>query len=248
MKKLFFNFFLIIFSIFILFIILFLTILKETERFNRLISQKINRSNNNLILQLQTVKFKLDLKEVRLFLQTYEPQIEYRNIIIPLNNIKVYINFFSLIKAQTQFEKTILTFNEIDIERLKDLSSSFKPSNFTSFIKNKVESGKIKSEIEIYLNKENSLETFIARGSVTNFRTKIVENFSINKSSFTFFADETDVLIKNFFGFAGPIRIFDGDIKVKLKPEVSLNSNFKADLKYNKSLKIITNCLKNLKL
>ena len=209
----------------------------ETERFNRLISQKINRSNNNLILQLQTVKFKLDLKEVRLFLQTYEPQIEYRNIIIPLNNIKVYINFFSLIKAQTQFEKTILTFNEFDIERLKDLSSSFKPSKFTSFIKNKVESGKIKSEIEIYLNNENSLETFIARGSVTNFRTKIVENFSINKSSFTFFADETDVLIKNFFGFAGPIRIFDGDIKVKLKPEVSLNSNFKADLKYNKKLK-----------
>ncbi len=237
MKKLIFNFFLIIFSIFILLIILLSTIGIETERFNRLISQKINRSNNNLILQLQTVKFKLDLKEVRLFLQTYEPQIEYRNIIIPLNNIKVYINFFSLIKAQTQFEKTILTFNEIDIERLKDLSSSFKPSNFTSFIKNKVESGKIKSEIEIYLNKENSLETFIARGSVTNFKTKIVENLSINKSSFPSLADETDVLIKNFFGFAGPIRIFDGDIKVKLKPEVSLNSNFNADLKYNKKLK-----------
>ncbi len=237
MKKFFLNFFLIIISILIFLIIVLSTIGIETERFNKIIIQKINESNNNFNLQLQTVKFKLDLKKVRLFLQTDEPRIDYRNILIPLRNIKVYINFLPLIKGQTQIEKTVLTLNEIDIKKLKNLSSSFKPSNFTSFINNKVESGKIKSQIEIYLNEENSLENFIARGSVTNFEAKITENFSLNKSSFTFFADNTDVLIKNFFGLAGPIKIFDGDIKVKLTPEVSLNSNFNADFKYNKKLK-----------
>ena len=80
MKKLFFNFFLIIFSIFILLIILLSTIGIETERFNRLISQKINRSNNNLILQLQTVKFKLDLKS-KTFLQTYELQMNIETLL-----------------------------------------------------------------------------------------------------------------------------------------------------------------------
>ena len=248
MKKLLSNLFFIIIFIFILLTIILSTIGIETERFNKLISEKINESNNNFNLQLQTVKFKLDLKEVRLFLKTDEPRIEYRNTLIPLNNIKVYINFLSLLKAQTQIEKTVLTSNEIDIEKFKDLSSSFKPSNFTSFINNKVESGKIKSEIEIYLNKENSFETFIARGSVTNFKTKIIENFSLNKSSFTFFADDTDVLIKNFFGLAGPIKIFDGDIKVKLKPEISLNSNFNADFKYNKKLKNYENLFKDFEI
>ncbi len=248
MKKFLSNFFFIIISIFILLIIILSTIGIETERFNKLISEKINESNNNFNLQLQTVKFKLDLKEVRLFLKTDEPRIEYGNTLIPLNNIKVYINFLSLLKAQTQIEKTVLTSNEIGIEKFKDLSSSFKPSNFTSFINNKVESGKIKTEIEIYFNKENSFETFIARGSVTNFKAKIIENFSLNESSFTFFADDTDVLIKNFFGLAGPIKIFDGDIKVKLKPEISLNSNFNADFKYNKKLKNYENLFKDFEI
>ena len=248
MKKFLSNFFFIIISIFILLIIILSTIGIETERFNKLISKKINESNNNFNLQLQTVKFKLDLKEVRLFLKTDEPRIEYGNTLIPLNNIKVYINFLSLLKAQTQIEKTVLTSNEIGIAKFKDLSSSFKPSNFTSFINNKVESGKIKTEIEIYLNKENSFETFIARGSVTNFKAKIIENFSLNESSFTFFADDTDVLIKNFFGLAGPIKIFDGDIKVKLKPEISLNSNFNADFKYNKKLKNYDNLFEDFEI
>ena len=248
MKKFLSNFFFIIISIFILLIIILSTIGIETERFNKLISEKINESNNNFNLQLQTVKFKLDLKEVRLFLKTDEPRIEYGNTLIPLNNIKVYINFLSLLKAQTQIEKTVLTSNEIGIEKFKDLSSSFKPSNFTSFINNKVESGKIKTEIEIYFNKENSFETFIARGSVTNFKAKIIENFSLNESSFTFFADDTDVLIKNFFGLAGPIKIFDGDIKVKLKPEISLNSNFNADFKYKKKLKNYENLFKDFEI
>ncbi len=248
MKKFLSNFFFIIISIFILLIIILSTIGIETERFNKLISEKINESNNNFNLQLQTVKFKLDLKEVRLFLKTDEPRIEYGNTLIPLNNIKVYINFLSLLKAHTQIEKTVLTSNEIGIEKFKDLSSSFKPSNFTSFINNKVESGKIKTEIEIYFNKENSFETFIARGSVTNFKAKIIENFSLNESSFTFFADDTDVLIKNFFGLAGPIKIFDGDIKVKLKPEISLNSNFNADFKYNKKLKNYENLFKDFEI
>ena len=66
-------------------------------------------------------------------MKTDEPRIEYRNTLIPLNNIKVYINFLSLLKAQTQIEKTVLTSNEIDIEKFKELSSAFKPSNFHKF-------------------------------------------------------------------------------------------------------------------
>ena len=45
------------------------------------------------------------------------------------------------------------------------LSKSFKPSNFKSFINNKLKNGKITVEVEFYLE-ENSFNNFIARGGI----------------------------------------------------------------------------------
>ena len=82
------SFLLIIFSVSIL-----STIGLETNKFNSVISDKINQSQNNLKLKFKTIKFKLDLKQISLFLETSNPEIKYRDELIPTNNMKVYINF-----------------------------------------------------------------------------------------------------------------------------------------------------------
>ena len=56
------------------------------------------------------------------------------------------------------------------------LSKSFKPSNFKSFINNKLKNGKINAEVEFYLGEKNSFNNFIARGKVTNLIAEITEN------------------------------------------------------------------------
>ena len=114
-------------------IILLSTLGLETSRFNSFISQKINKSDDNLIVKLLTVKFKLDIKEFSLFLETKKPSINYRKISIPTNNIKIYIDFLSLLKTDPKIEKINLVFKQIDINQLKDLSSVIKyPSNAKS--------------------------------------------------------------------------------------------------------------------
>ena len=60
--------------------------------------------------------------------------------------------------------------SQVDVKTLKRLSLSFKPSNFKSFISNKIKEGSIDSEIEIYLNDKNLLDNFIAKGRVTNLK------------------------------------------------------------------------------
>jgi len=95
-----------IISILILCVFIFLTSLIiilstsgiETNKFNRFASKKINQLNNNVILKFNTIKFKFDIKEIGLFLETSNPYIKYRNVNIPAKNIKVYIDFVSLIK------------------------------------------------------------------------------------------------------------------------------------------------------
>ena len=73
--------------------------------FNNLISQKINSSNKNIKLNINTIKFKLDIKEISLFLETNNPQINYRKTSIPAKNIKVYIDFVSLLRNETKIKK-----------------------------------------------------------------------------------------------------------------------------------------------
>ena len=110
----------------------------ETKRFNSLISQKINDSNKNINLILKTVKFKLDINEISLFLETTDPQIEYRNVLIPANSIKVYMDFLSILKTDPKIKKVTLGLHRIKINQLKNISLIFKPSNFKSYLNNKV--------------------------------------------------------------------------------------------------------------
>ncbi|MDC0937737.1 hypothetical protein OAR56_01905 [Pelagibacteraceae bacterium] len=205
----------------------------ETSKFNNLISKKISQTNNNINLKISSIKFKLDIKEISLFLETIEPQIDYRGIIIPAKNIKVYMDFMSLIKSDPKIKKINLSFNQLDIKQLKKLSIAFKPSNFKNFINNKIKQGKLNTEIEIYLDNNNLLENFIARGTISNLKAEVIDNINLNKTKLSFFADKTDVLIKNIYGETGPIKIKDGDIKLRLSPEIYLESNFTTTLKYS---------------
>ena len=127
MKKIISNLILFVFLILILLTVILSTIGIETNRFNYLISKKINQTNKNINLELFTIKFKLDIKEMSLFLETIDPRIVYRNIVIPTKNIKVYIDFVSLIKSDPKIKKINLILNQIEIEQLKKISTTLKP-------------------------------------------------------------------------------------------------------------------------
>ena len=230
-----------IISVFIILIFLLLisigilsTIGVETNRFNNLILNKINQSQRDVELDLNSIKFKLDIKEVSLFLETSDSTFNYRNAIIPTKNIKVYIDFFSILKSETRFEKISLISDKIDLKEFKKISFVLKPSTYKSFLNNNIQDGTIFLEIDFYLNKENNLENFISRGSVSDLDMKIIDNLVLNKSSFSFFADMSDVLIQNFKGEIDQIKIDRGDLKMNFSSEIFLETNFKTVAKLKK--------------
>ena len=236
MKKVFLVLITLVFISIIFLLTLLTTIGIETNKFNKIISDKINK-NNQVKLELETIKFKFDINQISLFLETNNPKIFYREVIIPAKNIKVYIDFLSIIKSDTKIEKVILNLKEININQIKKLSKSFKPSNFTSFLNNNIKEGKLNTEIEIYLNKENSLNNFIARGSVKDVKGEIFKDFKLEDTKFSFFADKTDILIQNFFSQTQEIKIEDGDMKINLSPEIVIETNFKTIFNFKNGLK-----------
>ena len=201
----------------------------ETNKFNQLISEKVS-NKKNINIKLKTIKFKIDPKKLSLFLDTQNPIINYRNIYIPAKNVKVYIDFWSLLKSEPKIKKSNLLLEELDIVELNKISKILKPSNFKSLLNNKVKKGKLISEIEIYLNDDGSLNNFIAKGEVKKLEANLIENLNLTNANFSFFADRSDVLIKNIFGTIKNINFSEGDIKLNLENGIKVNSNFNSDI------------------
>ena len=93
MRKIFSTIIFLLLFLFIFFIITLSTIGINTNKFNNLISQKITQSNNNIQLDFNSIKFKLDIKKISLFIETIEPKIKFHDNTIPIENIKVYVDF-----------------------------------------------------------------------------------------------------------------------------------------------------------
>ena len=242
MRKIVLNLIFLVFLLFALILIILATSGFETDKFNKLISEKVIQSNKDIYLELNKIKFKIDPKNFNLFLETHNPKINYQKVSIPIKNVRVYMEFISLLKSKPKIKKINIALNELDISELNKLSQFIKPSNLKSFLNHKIREGKLNSEIEIFLNNERLFENFIAKGSVKKLKAELVEGFYLTDTNFNFFADSSDILIKKLSSRIEEIKIFDGDIKLNLDNGVNLATNFesKIDLKkefFNKNKK-----------
>ena len=179
-------FFIILSLFFLSSIIILATVGVETNKLNNFTSKKISQINKKINLKLNKIKFKFDIKELSIFLETTNPSITFRENLIPANKIKVYIDFFSLIKTAPQIRKINIISDEIDISEVKDLSKAFKPSNLKDLINNNIKKGKLNLNIEFFLSRENMIDNFIATGSVIALEAKLKENFKLTNTNFDF--------------------------------------------------------------
>ena len=127
MKKIIFYFIFGIIFVFVSLALVITTIGIETDKFNNLISEKASKTND-IDLELSAIKFKLDYKELSLFLETKNPKINYRNISIPVQYLKTYIDFLSVIKSNPNIKKINIELEELDVSQFNKLSILIKPS------------------------------------------------------------------------------------------------------------------------
>ncbi len=226
MKKLFFTATIFLFFLIISLVLILSTTGFETNRFNELISSEAKKNNKNISLNLDRVKFKLDIKNFNLFLETKNPQLTFKNLVIPISNIKVYLNFYSLIKSKSQIDKINISFKEINVDELKRIVIKTKPSNLNSLIINKINDGKLNANLEVYLKENLELDNFIVKGEIREMSGKIADNIVLKDTSFNFFADSSDVLIKNVKSKMDGLKIKNGNFQIKKDKEIILKSDF----------------------
>ena len=109
MKKILSKLILILLFTFIIAFTVLSTIGIKTNKFNKLISDKAYQSKN-ISLELKDIKFKLDPKQLSLFLATENPIITFKEISIPVNKVKIYVDFLSLFKTNPIIKKININF------------------------------------------------------------------------------------------------------------------------------------------
>ena len=207
----------------------------ETNKFNKLITEKTSQAKN-IDLNLKTIKFKINPKELSLFLETQNPDIVYKELLIPVKNIKVYIDFFSLVKSDPKIKKITLASEEVNISQLMKLSSIIKPSTFKSLLNNKIKEGKLAFEVEIFLNENGLMKNFIAKGTAKDLKIELLSNIYLKKIDLSFFTDRSDILIKNISGDLEDIMISDGDIRFNLENGINANLNFNSKINFSEQV------------
>ena len=249
MKKIFFSSIIIFLIILSLLCITLLTSGIKTDKFDGFLTSKINDHNKHLDLNINSIRFKLDYKEISLFLETSDPQITYRNTSIPAKKIKVYVDFLSLLSSSPDIKKINLIFYELKIDQFKNLAKTLKPSNFKSIVQNKISKGTITLSLEIFLGKDNIFENFIARGDIKGLTLNTINKINLENLNFNFFADKSDVLLKEITGNILGSEIKDGDLRVNLSNIISVESNFLSKINFKKGDKIrYKEFLKNINL
>ncbi len=220
----------------------------KTNKFNNLISEKIVENDKNISLKLDKIKFKFDIKELNLFLETNSPELIYKNLKIPIDNVKVYLDFISLINSTPKINKLNIFSKEININQLKKIIIKTKPSNFNSLISNKIKNGKLLANLELYFDDDLNIKNFIVKGEVKEMDGDIYKNLTLEKTSFNFFADKTDVLITNIKSNTEGFSIQDGNLKVVQNKKIKIDLNFFSEIGINNSsIKNYLTYLKDLK-
>ncbi len=235
MKKIVNYFVLFVVTSLITIIVILSTMGIETNKFNKLIVEKISQTKN-INLKLETIKFKINLKELSLFLETQNPDIMYMDLLIPIKNVQVYVDFLSLLKSDPIIKKISLVSQELNITQISKLSSIIKPSTFKSLLNNKIKEGKLIAEIEIFLNEKGLIKDFITRGTVKDLKAELLSNLTLQETELNFFADKKDILIKNISGFVEDIKISNGDMKFNFDSGIKVNSSFNSKINFNEKI------------
>ena len=241
MKRIFLSFLIFIFLILIVVVFFLATKGYETDRFNKFISNEIEKKEKNLNVDLTKIKVKIDLKNLNLFLSTKKPKITFYNADLPISEFSVYLDFLSLFKKDPKIKKTLVMTEEIDILDFKKAVIRIKPSNFKSFILNNVQKGKLKSDIDLSFGDNFEINNYKIKGYLKNTDVLINKKIEIKNTNLNFIADNEIILINSISANVYGIPITNGNIEVDIKENYTITGSINSVVEFNekKLIKII---------
>jgi hypothetical protein len=247
MKKLIYLFFLTTLTLIIFFVIYLSTVGIETSRFNNTIINEIKKKDNNIQLSLKKIKVKFDIKKIQIYLTTYDPQIIYQGINVPVKEINLYSKIISILKSKNEINQAIVSLENFSIIDMQKLAVRIKPSNFKNYLLNNLNNGEIeKIFIDLKLDDDLKIDNYKLNGSIKEVDISASDNLLVKDVSLNFISDKNLTLINSFNAKYKDILISNGSFSLKREKQIVVEGKFNS--KFNLNNNSINKLLSRVKL
>ena len=215
----------------------------KTNRFNSLIQSKINEIDSRINTEIEEVSLKLDLGNQEIKTNANNVNIYFNNNLIELSEINLNIDIFSFLKENPIIKKLEIYTKENKLKNILKIIQSYKFNFSTVMLENRVESGIIKSRVEIFFDeKSGNFLNFKISGSIKNGKINLLNNENIKKINLNYKIFDQNFLFNDLeLEYNG---IFLNSDKISI---IQKNKNYfvEGDFK-NKNKKISTKILKSI--
>ena len=236
MHRILYLIFLILVSFFIFIIIYLSSVGVETSRFNNVIINEIKKKDPNVEISLDNIKIKFNIKKIQIYLSTFEPQITYQGIKIPIKEINLYTKIISILKSKNEINQVIVSFQNFKLKDIQKLSTRIKPSNFKTYLLNNLNDGEIdKILIDIKLDENLNITDYKVNGSVKKINIKILNDLSIQDVSLNFITDKNLTLINSLNAKYKDVSISNGSLTLKRDKQIDIEGKFSSQFNLNEN-------------
>ena len=202
----------------------------NTSKFNQILTEQIKNKNPELKVSFDKIKVKFNLKKINLYLSTKNPSIVYREVQLPVKDIKIYINFLSLIKSRPEIERATVSSGKIEIENIKKLVLRTKPSNFKSFILNNVKNGNLEGNFDVFFSKNLKVLNYKTNGRIEDLDINYLNKFNILNTSLNFVADNDLILINSLSTNFKSIKVRNGNLEINKEEDLIIDGSIKTSI------------------
>ena len=204
----------------------------KTDKFNNLISQKVNQINPKIKLNLDDVKFKFKPSDFKFEVVTLDPTISIKNKKIDLEVIKFNLKFLNYINKKNPLSEISIISKENDIKEFTDFIDEYDFNLARSLIFKQIEKGRLKLATDITFDEKNPDKiNYLINGSVNNAEINLLKQ-KINDLKFDFVVNQNVVNFKEIQLSFDRIPVKSDNLTLKIA-----NSYYEisGDLKTNKS-------------
>ena len=234
--------FLVSFLILIIFIIFYLSYVGlKTDRFNDLISKRVNYINPKIKLSLNEVYIKLIPRKLELKVITYSPEISSNNAKIKIKNIETNISLLSFISKKNSLRNISIVSQENNIKNVLKFVRLFQNNIHTILADKFINRGTAFFNINLFFNeKDEKINNFEINGLIKDL--KFIYNTIDLETDFTFKIDNNIFNITNSKINYNGYKFISNNIQIKKNKNNSYNLN--GDIE-NNSLNVEIKKIKN---
>ncbi len=198
MFKILYRFIYIIISILIVLITYLSFVGIKTSVFNNLIEKKILEIDQRLIVNLEQVYLKVNLKKIKIKLQTRDPKIFFEKTPIYFEEINLNFDPFKLFNEKKRFDILVLKSKENKIENLLSIINRYQFNLPIALIQKRINNGFLTFQTEIVFDDEiNEYKQLQSEGKISKVDIKLLNNNNIKNLNFNFKVLNNEIIIQD---------------------------------------------------